>query len=92
MSDLYGSRYFQVTMHPRRTRRPSSVFILSVFIAAAVATGVFRLALWGLTQGGWLRPEDTPGRLAFLGFYLFFVAVIWLGEHPFRRRFTSTDA
>lgn len=65
---------------------------LSILLIAGAATGVFRLALWSLILGGWLRPEDIPGALAFLAYYLFFVAVIWLGELPVRRRISSTDA
>ena len=47
---------------------------------AGMATVAFRLALWGLKCGGWLRPEDIPGSLSFVAFYMFFVAVVWLSE------------
>lgn len=55
-------------------------------LVAGVATVAFRLALWGLTRGGWLRPEDIPGSLSFVAFYGFFVAVVWLCEQPGRKK------
>ena len=57
-------------------------------LVAGLATVAFRLALWGLTRGGWLRPEDIPGSLSFVAFYGFFVAVVWLSE-PSGRQKTS---
>ena len=76
------SRYIQVTMHKKRNLTFSFPLPFVVLLIAGLATGLFRAVLWGLMREGVLSGEDIPGNLAFAAFYLFFVAVVWLGAHP----------
>jgi hypothetical protein len=87
MGHLYAEGYFQVSM--LRIRLSTSVF---AFVVAAFATAVFRLTLWLMTRSAVLTAEDIPGALAFLAFYLFFVAIVWLGQRPHRGAERSSRA
>lgn len=64
----------------------------SPYVVALLATGLFRLVLLAMRNSGWLVNEDLPGAYAFVAFYFFFVAVVWLANKPHREMVTHLDA
>ena len=58
-----------------------SVYTVAV---AASATLAFRLILGAFASTGVLMEDNIPGPGALCAFYLFFVAVVWLGQQPHR--------
>ncbi len=57
----------------------------TVLFGAILATGLFRIVLVLMYINGLLAIEDLPTGLPLMAYYLFFVAIIWLGQRPIRQ-------
>ena len=73
-----------------RLLRPTSCF--APYLVALLATLLFRFILALMTQDGMLGPEDIPGPYAFVAFYAFFLAVVWLAYKPHRDFMSGSGA
>ncbi len=62
--------------------RPTSRF--APYLVALLATLLFRFVLALMTQDGMLGQDDIPSLYAFVAFYAFFLAVVWLAYKPHR--------
>ena len=54
----------------------------TVLFGAVLATGLFRIVLVLMYLQGLLTHEDLPRGLGLMAYYLFFVAIIWIGQRP----------
>ena len=70
--------------------RPTSRF--APYLVALLATLLFRFVLALMTQDGMLGSEDIPGPYAFVAFYAFFLAVVWLACKPHRDFMSGSGA
>ena len=87
ISPRMAPRYLGEAMHLLRF---SSRY--SPYVVALLATGLFRLVLGVMKNSGWLVREDIPGSYAFVAFYFFFVAVVWLANKPHRDFMSGSGA